>query len=66
MRICYPSVITESIEELLTLEHSLRGKTSAVRVQMLRLLKNRTVQSVSEAASFLGYNERQLLRWWAL
>jgi len=66
MRICYPSVITESIEELLTLEHSLRGKTSAVRVQMLRLLKKRTVQSVSEAASFLGYNERQLLRWWAL
>lgn len=65
MRICYPSVITESIEELLTLEHSLRGKTSAVRVQMLRLLKNRTVQSVSEAASFLGYSERQLLRWWA-
>lgn len=65
MHICYPSVITESSEELLTREQALRGKTSAVRVQMLRLLKNRTVQSASEAASLLGYSERQLLRWWA-
>ena len=61
----YPSVITESIEELLAREHSLRGKASAVRVQMLRLFKNRTVQSVRKAASLLGYSERQLLRWWA-
>lgn len=65
MRICYPSVITESIEELLTLEQQLRGKTSAVRVQMLRLLKSRAVQSVKGAAPLLGYSERQLLRWWA-
>lgn len=65
MYICYPSVITESSEELLTREQALRGKPNAVRVQLLRLLKTRTVQSVSEAASLLGYSERQLLRWWA-
>jgi transposase len=65
MRIMYPAVIVESREALEKLEQGLRGKQSMTRVQMLRLLKSRTVDSIKDCAALLGYSERQLLRWWA-
>lgn len=36
----YPSVIHESAEDLLALEHWLRGQRTEARVRMLRLLKS--------------------------
>src|SRR5712691_7973694 len=64
MRISYTSKITESVEELVALEQQLRGKRTAVRMQMLRLLKSEMVQSIKGGALLLGYSERHLLRWW--
>lgn len=65
MRISYPSRITESELDLTTLEKDLRGHPTAVRVQMLRLLKSGSVPSLAACAPLLGYSGTQLQRWWA-
>jgi transposase len=64
-RIDYTRAIKESELELLALEQQLRGKRTAVRVQMLRLLKSRKVETVQAAAPVVGYSSRQLQNWWA-
>jgi transposase len=65
MRISYPSRITESESALIALEKDLRGGPTAVRVQMLRLLKSGGVSSLTACATVLGYSGTQLQRWWA-
>jgi hypothetical protein len=62
MRITYPKVIQESEEELTRLEQSLRGKKTADRVRMLRLLKSGAVKSLKECAPLVGYSVIQLTR----
>jgi transposase len=64
MRITYPKVIQEREEELTRLEQSLRGKKTADRVRMLRLLKSGAVKSLKECAPLVGYSVIQLTRWW--
>jgi transposase len=64
MRISYPHVITESVEELQGIEQQLRGQRTADRVRMLRLLKSGAYKSLVECAPFLGYSVIQMTRWW--
>lgn len=64
MRITYPEVIRESVNELQDLEESLRGQASCDRVRMLRLLKSGKYRSMRSVAPLLGYSTRQLRRWW--
>ena len=64
MRINYPKAITESEEDLLSLEQRLRGQKAADRVRMLRLLKSATVKSMKDCAPLVGYSLVQLTRWW--
>jgi transposase len=64
-RIDYIQAIKESELELLALEQQLRGRRTAVRVQMLRLLKSRKVETVQAAAPIVGFSHRQLQNWWA-
>jgi len=64
MRINYPQVIQESEEELASLEYRLRGRKTADRVRMLRLLKSGTVKSLKDCAPLVGYSVIQLTRWW--
>lgn len=54
MHIISERAITESREELLVLERQLRGRRTALRVQMLRLLKEGTVVTLKEVAPLLG------------
>ena len=63
-RIDYPKVIKESEQDLLALEQRLRGKRTAVRVQMLRLLVSGKATTLLAAAPVLGYSSRQLQNWW--
>lgn len=63
-RIDYPQVITESAEALSQLAREQRGRPTAARVQMLRLLKEGQVATLGAAASVLGYGERTCARWW--
>jgi transposase len=65
MWIDYGAQILQSPAALLALERRLRGRPTADRVKLLRLLKTRTIRSVRAAAPVLGYSERQLQRWWA-
>ena len=65
MRIAYPKQIREAEDDLAKLEKELRGHPTAVRVQMLRLLKRGTLSSVARCAPLLGYSATQLHRWWA-
>ena len=64
MRINYSKAITESEEDLLSLEQRLRGQKPADRVRMLRLLKSGTVKSMKDCAPLVGYSLVQLTRWW--
>jgi transposase len=64
MRINYSKAIQESEEDLLSLEHRLRGQKPADRVRMLRLLKSGTVKSMKDCAPLVGYSLVQLTRWW--
>lgn len=63
-RINYPVVIAESVDELDHLERQLRGRPTAPRIQLLRLLKSGQVTTLGVAASVLGFNERTCARWW--
>ncbi len=65
MRIRYATRITESEADLTVLEKEVRGQPTAVRVQMLRLLKSGQVTSLAACAPILGYSGTQLQRWWA-
>jgi transposase len=60
----YPEMITESSEDLLEQEKSLRGSPLESRVKMLRLLKSGQYHSRRSLADALGYSQRQLGRWW--
>lgn len=64
MRIIYGRAITESREELLVRERELRGRRTALRVHMLRLLKEGTVSTLKEVAPLLGHSLVQVTRWW--
>lgn len=64
-RIRYGERIRETVAELEDLERQQRGKPTAVRVQMLRLLKSGRAASRRQCASVLGYSLSQLDRWWA-
>jgi transposase len=64
MRINYAKVIGESEEDLMSLEHRLRGQKAADRVRMLRLLKGGAVKSLKDCAPLVGYSVIQLTRWW--
>lgn len=64
MQIDYSRLIHETEADLIALEKQLRGKPTAVRVQMLRLLKSGSAHSLPRCAGMLGYSVRQLSRWW--
>jgi len=64
MEMNYPSLITESVEDLHGLEHAERRTGRSDRLRMLRLLKSSTVPNVTQAASVLGYTVRTLQNWW--
>ncbi len=66
MRVDYKPRIAESEEELLDLEQQQRGRRTAVRIQVLRLLKSGKVQSLRAAARLVGYGYRQVQAWWYL
>lgn len=60
----YAQHITESVEELIRLEHELRSTPGEPRVRLLRLLKEGRVSTLVAAAPLVGYSLRQLQRWW--
>lgn len=64
MHIRYPSVITESKDDLEHLERRLRGTRVAIRVRMLLLLKTEAATSLKEVCPLLGYKIAQVTRWW--
>lgn len=63
-RINYPVVIAESVDELSQLERQLRGRPTAPRIQLLRLLKSGQVTNLGAASGLLGYHARTCARWW--
>jgi hypothetical protein len=65
MWIDYGAQMLQSPAALLALERRLRGRPTADRVKLLRLLKARTIRSLRAAAPVLGCSARQLQRWWA-
>ncbi len=65
MRTNYPTVITEEVAALQSLERSVRGRATAVRVQALRLLKSGAARSLDACAVLVGHSPRQVARWWA-
>lgn len=64
MWIDYGAAIVESAAELAACERTARGRRSADRVKLLRLLKSGRERSLRRAAAALGYTERQGQRWW--
>lgn len=64
MWINYQEIIDETEKELSSLERKLRGRRTAVRIRMLRLLKSGRVKSLRACAPLIGYSFRQLTRWW--
>jgi len=64
MWIDYQEMIAETEKELNSMERRLRGRRTAVRVRMLRLLKSGRVRSLRACAPLIGYSFRQLTRWW--
>lgn len=64
MWIDYGVAIAESAADLAVCERAARGRRSADRVKLLRLLKSGRERSVRRAVAALGYTERQGQRWW--
>lgn len=64
MWIDYPSLIEQTVDELVSIECRLSHQRSADRVKLLRLLKSGTVRSLRAAAPLLGYSDRHMQRWW--
>src|SRR3954469_18533212 len=56
--------VTETLEELRTLEERYRGKPEQVRVTVLRLLKEDSERGIEEVASLAGYSAPTVKRWW--
>lgn len=65
MRTDYPSVITESEEELRAAELGVRGQRVAPRARMLVLLKIGAAPTLARCAELLGFHPRCIARWWA-
>ena len=65
MRIAYPRVIREDVDDLACWERRLRGRPTVARVRMLRLLKTGAAPTLGACAPLVGYSPRQLARWWA-
>jgi transposase len=65
MRTNYPVVIEEDLAALQSLERHLRGRSTAVRVQAVRLLKSGAARSLEACAALVGHSPRQVARWWA-
>ena len=65
MRTDYPRVITEDEPTLRRRERGVRGRSLAVRVQALRLLKSGAARTLGECAQLVGHSPRQVARWWA-
>lgn len=63
MRVDYQALIQEDEAELHALEKKYRHTQIGQRLQLLRLLKRGECSSMKEAATLLGYSERQCLRW---
>jgi transposase len=64
MRINYAKAIGESVEELASHEHRLRGRKAATRLRLLLLLKSGQAKNLGEAAALVGYSSSQVVRWW--
>jgi len=58
------ALIRESLEELRALERRYRGTANEVRIRLLRLLKEDPTNTFPSIASFTGYSEPTLKRWW--
>ncbi len=65
MWIGYGAQGSQSTTALLALEKRLRGRPTAERVKLLRLLETHPIRRLRAAAPVLGYRERQLQRGWA-
>lgn len=65
MRTDYPSVITESVEDLRAAEQRVRGERVAPRARMLVLLKTGATPTLATCAAMLGFSPRGVARWWA-
>jgi transposase len=46
-------------------ERRVRGRSTAVRVRALRLLKGGVARSLGACADLVGHSPRQVARWWA-
>ncbi len=55
--------IEESLRDLESLEEQYRGTQLALRVQMLKILKNEPFRSLAEVGKLIGSSERSLQRW---
>ena len=65
MRTDYPTVITESVDELRAAEQRVRGERVAPRARMLVLLKTGQTPTLASCAALLGFSPRCVARWWA-
>jgi len=66
MRTNYPLEITEDEATLRRVERQVRGRSTAIRVQALRLLQSGVAHSLEGCARLVGHSPRQVARWWAL
>ena len=62
----YLDVIREEEAALRQVERAVRGRSTAIRVQALRLLKSGAARSLAECARLVGHSPRQVARWWAI
>ena len=65
MRTDYALAITEDEAALRREERRVRGRSTAVRVRALRLLKGGVARSLGACADLVGHSPRQVARWWA-
>ena len=65
MRTDYALAITEDEAALCWEERRVRGRSTAVRVRALRLLKGGAARTLGACADLVGHSPRQVARWWA-
>jgi DNA-binding CsgD family transcriptional regulator len=58
------TTINESLEELQTLEKRYRGKPEAVRIAVLRLMKEDEKRGIEDVALLAGVSTPTVKRWW--
>lgn len=56
--------IGESLEDLQKLEEEYRGKPEAVRITVLRLMKQDEKLGIEEVAGLVGFSKPTVKRWW--